>query len=162
MEPELASAEGAGRYQIGTPGILGLAALEGALVPLEEAGIGALREKSVALTGYLLELCRELLTPYGFQIVTPPEPGRRGGHVALSHPAAREYCEALARANVVADFRRPDILRLAPSPLYIGYHDCLEAIRRLHVLAVQDGGSCCSGALPGSPTTTGALHPTLH
>ncbi len=131
MAPAFTPAQGAGGLQIGTPSILALAPLRGALELTRRAGIAAIREKSLALTGFLLRLADAVLAPAGFSVVTPRAPERRGGHVALHHPRAAEFCGALVQAGVVPDFRPPALLRLAPAPLYVGFAECLEAVRRL-------------------------------
>ena len=114
---EFDPAAGAWGLQIGTPPVLSLAALEGALRPLEEAGIAWIRERSLALTGALIDHLRPLCRVTALRIATPLEPRRRGGHVALRHPDAGALCAALRAKGVVPDHRRPDWIRLAPSPL---------------------------------------------
>lgn len=59
----------------------------------------------------------------------------RGGHVSLAHPEAWRLCQALKAHGVVPDFRAPDLLRLAPSPLYTRFSDVREAVRRLRRIA---------------------------
>lgn len=131
MDHTLIPADGAGALQIGTPHLLSLAPLEGALRVHHEAGNAALRAKSLALTDFLRELTEAELAPYRVAIATPREPERRGGHLALIHPEAARISRALRRAGVIPDFRPPDIVRLAPVPLYTSFADCVEAVRRL-------------------------------
>jgi kynureninase len=124
----------AGGMQISSPGILAAAALEGSLDLIIEAGIEAIRDKSVRMTSYFIFLAEELLSgePYDFDIVTPREADRRGGHVALSH-ASEGYriCEALKARGVIGDFRPPSILRFAPAPLYTSYTDVRRVVQIL-------------------------------
>ncbi|TCJ16943.1 kynureninase [Rubrobacter taiwanensis] len=131
MEHEFAPAEGAGAYQIGTPHILSAAPLIGALEMFAEAGIGRLREKSLRLTEYMMRLIEHELAGMGFRIGNPREEERRGGHVALEHERAPGICRALKERGVVPDFRAPDVIRLAPAPLYVSFADVWEAVRRL-------------------------------
>ena len=131
MAHGLTAAEDAGALQIGTPHVLSLAPLQGALAIHHEAGMERLRAKSLALTGFLRRLVEETLTPHGVGIITPREDSRRGGHLALIHPAAARVCKALRVAGVVPDHRPPDLIRLAPVPLYTSFADCVEAVRRL-------------------------------
>lgn len=131
MLPELDPALGAGALQIGTPNLLSMAPLAGSLPMVLEAGIDRIRAKSLALTGLLMDLADAELTEYGFVVVNPREPGRRGGHVAVAHPEAARICRALRADGVIPDFRPLDVVRLAPSPLYTRFADCVEAIRRL-------------------------------
>lgn len=129
MAPEMTPAGNAGALQIGTPDILSLAALDGALSVVEEAGIGWMREQSLALTDFLMARVAAELPGFGF--ANPREHTRRGGHVALTHPDAARLCRALRAAGVIADHRPPDILRLAPAALYNTFEECAEAVRRL-------------------------------
>lgn len=134
LELNFEAAEGAGALQIGTPNILSMAALGGTLPLFAEAGMANLRAKSIALTEYLIRLIDRELAPFGVEIVTPCDAAGRGGHVALRHSAARALGVALRRKGVIPDFRPPDILRLAPAPLYVGFCDCYDAIMRLRTL----------------------------
>lgn len=124
-------APGAAGLQIGTPHILSMAALLGALEMIAEAGLDAIRRKSLALTAHLMALVERELAGRGFSFANPREDHRRGGHVALVHPEAMRLSKALRAAGVVPDYRQPDIIRLAPAPLYIRSGDCDEAVARL-------------------------------
>ncbi len=133
MARELDPAYGAAALQIGTPTILGLAAIDGALGITEEASMARIREKSLGLTAYLMEQLTARL-PFGegeFRFANPCEDERRGGHVALAHPEGARLCRALGAAGVVTDFRPPDIVRLAPVPLYNTFEECHETAERL-------------------------------
>jgi kynureninase len=101
----------------------------GSLAMFQEAGLEAIRAKSLELTGYLMFLADELLIPLGFSIGTPREPSRRGGHVALEHPQAMRIASALRARRVVPDFREPNVVRLAPIALYTSYTDVWQAIQ---------------------------------
>lgn len=124
MEPELVPAAGAGRLQLGTPHVLSLSALRGALQVIEAAGVERIRRKSLQLTGYLRDQFRGRLAEAGFVWATPEADDRRGGHLALRHPRARSLSLALRARGFVPDFREPDLLRMAPSPLYSRFVDC--------------------------------------
>jgi len=131
-------APGAPALHIGTPPILSLAPLLGSLELIAEAGgIAALRAKSLRQTQLLMDLADRHLAPHGFTVANPRAPGERGGHVALAHPEGWRVCQALKAAGVVPDFRAPDLIRLAPSPLYTRYADCAEAMTRLEQIMVQ-------------------------
>lgn len=127
-------ADGASALQIGTPTILGLAALDGALDATEAAGMTAIRGKSLRLTAYLMaQLAARLpFAPDAFRFANPRADHHRGGHVALAHPEGARLCRALKAAGVVTDFRPPDIVRLAPVPLYNTFEECHETVARLH------------------------------
>jgi kynureninase len=128
---------GAGGLQVGTPPILSMAPLIGALEIVHEAGIEAIRTKSLALTSYLRSLVETELNEYSFTFATPIEDHRRGGHLALIHPEAARICRALIQAQVIPDHRPPDIIRMAPVALYTGFSDCRQAIQRLKEIMQQ-------------------------
>lgn len=127
----------AGGWQISTPNLLSLAPLEGSIGLIHEAGIDRIREKSLRLTSYLIELVDHLLSrpPYNFYIRTPKESGRRGGHVAIGHASeAWRVCEALKSRGFIPDFRPPDIIRIAPVALYNSFTelwDLTNALREI-------------------------------
>jgi len=126
MNLEFTPAADAGAFQIGTPPILAMAPLSGALDVIEAAGIGAIREKSLALTDYLIRLVDELLPECS--VGTPRAPARRGGHVAIEHPEAESISAALKRRDVVVDYRPPNVVRVCASPLYTGFEDIHRAV----------------------------------
>lgn len=135
-------AAGAPALHIGTPHVLSVAPLLGSLEIIAEAGgVAALRKKSLAQTGLLMELADRELSGLGFTVVTPRADHERGGHVALAHPEAWRICQALKAAGIVPDFRRPDIIRLAPAPLYNTFAECaaaIEALRRIVCAAAHE------------------------
>jgi len=132
MSPQHEPAASAAALHIGTPHILSLAPLLGSLELFAEAGgVEALRTKSLALTDFIFAHIDAELASLGFTIATPLGRLVRGGHVALAHADAWRICRALKAAGVVADFRPPDLLRLAPSPFYTSFADCAGAIARL-------------------------------
>ena len=128
----------AGGWQISSPQILSLAPLEGSLKMILEAGIDAIREKSLKLTSYLAYLIEEVLSkpPYNFFIGTPREAERRGGHVALEHKEGMRISEALRARGVISDFRPPNVIRIAPIPIYNTYHEVWKTAQ--HLKAVID------------------------
>jgi kynureninase len=128
------SAPGAGAFQISTVPLLSTAPLLGSLTMFQEAGIERLREKSLAMTDYLIELIEGqglLDEPFGYRIGTPRDHARRGGHVAVEHDAGPRIAKALKQAGVIPDFRPPDVVRLAPIPLYTSYEDCWRVVKAL-------------------------------
>ncbi|MFZ5827291.1 MAG: kynureninase [Bacillota bacterium] len=133
MLPTFEPAEGAGAWQISTPPVLATAPLYGALRIFQEAGMAAIREKSQRQTAYLIYLIETYLSapPYNFTIGTPREAARRGGHVALEHPEAVRINAALKALGVVPDFRPPNVIRLAPVPLYNTYTELWQTVEHL-------------------------------
>ena len=141
-------ADNAGALQVGTPHLLSLAPLSGALTLHEEAGMDRLRAKSLALTDFLRRLVEAELTPHGFTIATPRPDYQRGGHLALVHPDAARLSRALRNVGVVPDFRPPDVIRLAPVALYTAFADCIEAVRRLKRLCVEGAIETAASLVP--------------
>ncbi len=131
MSHEFKPAKNAGAYQIGTPHILSMAPLLGALELINEAGIDRIREKSLDLTGYMIKLIDSELAGMGFSIASPRSSKARGGHVALQHKEAARICKALKEKGIVPDFRPPDIVRLAPVPLYRSFSDVFEVVQSI-------------------------------
>ena len=123
LEPDFTPKPGADGWQVSNPPVLALAPLRASLALFDEAGLGAVRAKSVALTGYLQDLLDRL--PAGrFGVLTPRDPGQRGCQLSLRVPGgAKEFLKALEAEGVVADFREPDVVRLAPAPLYNTFHE---------------------------------------
>ncbi len=134
MGPEFHPIPGAQGWQISNPPVLSAAPLLASLEIFRRAGIRRLREKSIALTGYLQRLI-ETLSPGLVDIVTPSAAPERGCQLSLriarSHTAAKRCHELLTAAGVVADWREPDVLRLAPIPLYNSYSDVFTAVEAL-------------------------------
>lgn len=132
MTHEFRGARGAGAYQLGTPPILALAGLEGALSVFDEVPLPAIRRRSLELTGHLIARAEAELPE--LRVVTPREHARRGGHVSLAHPEAHTLSLALRARGVVPDFRQPDLLRLAPVALYNTREEVDEVVRTLRAL----------------------------
>ena len=137
MSNDFTPSDSAGAYQIGTPHILSMAPLLGSFELIHEAGIDRIRTKSLALTEFMMELIDTELAGLGFSIATPREPERRGGHVALRHAEAARICKALKDANVIPDFRPPDIIRLCPAPLYGTFAEVVEVVRVLKEITLD-------------------------
>jgi len=116
MRGDFRRSSGANAYQQGTPSILALAALEGALTVFDGLDLLELRRVSLELTDHFMALCDEFVPE--MRVVTPRAPQERGGHVALAHGAARALSSALRSKGIIPDFRAPDVLRLAPVALY--------------------------------------------
>jgi len=126
MEPGFRPIAGAEGWQLSNPPILSLAAIRASLdVFMEAGGMEPLREKSVRLTGYLERLLRERAGDR-IEILTPPDPGRRGCQLSLRVKASglgRNVFEKLDAAGVTCDWREPDVIRVAPVPLYNRYEE---------------------------------------
>jgi kynureninase len=135
MERDYDPVDGIERFLAGTPTILAVAAVEEGARVTAEAGIDALRAKSIAQTELAIALHDAWLAPLGFELGSPREPARRGSHVALRHPDAWPINRALIeRAAVIPDFRGPDTIRLGIAPLYTRFADVWDALDRLRGL----------------------------
>lgn len=133
-------AAGAGAWQISTPPVLSTAPLLGSLRLFAEAGMERVRAKSLAQTAYLMDLLEATgLTErqVGYRIGTPREAARRGGHVAVEHDAGPRIARALKQRGVVPDFRPPDVVRLAPIPLYTSFHDLWRVVKHLRAIVAE-------------------------
>ncbi|MDF2627717.1 MAG: kynureninase [Symbiobacteriaceae bacterium] len=137
MELTFYQAPGAGAWQISSPNIFSAAPLYGSLAIHREAGMEAIRAKSLDQTGYLMFLIDEILTPYGFTVGNPREAERRGGHVALEHPDAVRICKALKAEGVIPDFRAPNVVRLAPVALYNTYSELWQTVQILKRIVTE-------------------------
>ncbi len=131
LKHKLEKSNYAGGWQSGTQSVLSMSALEGSLKMYAEAGVDNLREKSLKITAYLMYLIDTKLEKYGFGIGNPREDNKRGGHVALEHDDAIRINEALKSEKVIPDFRYPNVIRLAPVPLYVSYEDVYELVERI-------------------------------
>ena len=147
--PEFEPETGAGGWQHGSPMILNIAPLEGALEMIQEAGIDKIRRKSLEMTGFFMELVKEKLMPLGVQIITPEEAKRRGGHVTIAHIASEEMKEFLdsgshitkelkeAVEKKIKSEKRPDAsnqVRIAFSPLFTSFADVWQTAENLYGL----------------------------
>jgi kynureninase len=135
MGPDFQGMPGAEGWQLSNPSIVSLAVLRASMAIFHEAGMERLRAKSVLLTGYLEFLLNQLLVNQNiskkFSIITPAERDRRGAQISIRiNQRGRALCERLGREGIVCDWREPDILRVAPVPLYNSFHDVFRFVRR--------------------------------
>ncbi len=127
MKPGFQPMPGAEGWQLSNAPILGMAAMKASLDVFADVGMPALREKSEKLTGYLeftIEKLAEEFPDADISIITPREPSQRGCQVSIDI-AGRERAlfDAMVAAGIVADFREPCIIRMAPVPLYNAFED---------------------------------------
>jgi kynureninase len=128
MGPDFHPIPGAEGWQLGNPPVLAMAALRASLEIFDEVGIAALRKKSMALTAYL-EFLLEQHRSRSFSIITPLDSGQRGAQLSLRlHNKERAVCDALKERGVICDWREPDILRVAPVPLYNSFSDAYNFV----------------------------------
>jgi kynureninase len=134
MGPGFEPAPGVRALLSGTPPILAMVPLHANLDLLAEAGIEAVRAKSVLLTGYALELAERWLAPLGVEVVSPRDAGHRGGHVTLRRPGFAELLDGLWEQGVIPDYRRPDGLRIGPAPLSTSFAEVYRGLAVLRTL----------------------------
>jgi kynureninase len=130
MGPGYTPAPGIRRFLSGTPPILGMVAVQSMLELVEEAGIEAIRAKSVALTSYAVELADATLPEV--TLASPRDPELRGGHVTLHHDRMREVTARLWERDVIPDYRDPGGLRIGLSPLSTSFDEVergMDAVR---------------------------------
>jgi kynureninase len=131
MGPEFVPTPGADGWQLSNPPILAMAPLRVSLPVFVEAGLSRLREKSLALTAFLANTIERELSEV-LAISTPREPERRGCQLSLRVKGPRESGRALfghlEAAGIVADWREPDVIRVAPTPLYNTFGDCVRLV----------------------------------
>ncbi|MEE2524968.1 kynureninase [Hyphobacterium sp. HN65] len=124
-------APGIDRFQCGTPGILGCAALEVGVDLLLEADMSDIRRKSSALGDLFIALVHEHCADHGFKLASPGNADERGSQVSFHHPEGYAIMQALIARGVIGDFRAPDILRFGFAPLYNSYADVEQAVATL-------------------------------
>lgn len=122
-------------FQIASPSIMGLRAIKSSFEIIEEAGIDAIAEKCAKGTEMMIGLFDEWLAPLGFTLNTSRNPLERGGHISLVHPEAKRIAVALRQfANVIPDYREPNSVRVAISPLPTSYVEVWDGFQRLRDL----------------------------
>jgi kynureninase len=132
MSPEYRPADDVRRFLTGTPPILAMQPLKHMIELIAEAGMEAIREKSVLLTERAITLSDELLSPLGVQLTSPRDSAQRGSHITVDHPRFREVVGLLWERGVVPDFRPPQGLRIGLSPLSTSFAELeagMESIR---------------------------------
>jgi kynureninase len=123
--------KGAAGFQLSNPSILDITSLSASLEVFGLAGgVGALREKSVRLTAFLEELLETGVAAEEralFRIITPRDPLQRGAQLSLMLKGGllETVMRELERRGVIVDERKPDVIRVAPAPLYNSFEDCV-------------------------------------
>ena len=135
MGPYFEKAQGIRGFQTASPSIVGIRAVQASYEIIERAGIATIERKAALGTQLMIALVDAWLTPLGVTLGTPREADHRGGHIIIRHPDAEKIALALRKiANVIPDYRQPDAIRLAISPLPTSYQEVWDGFDRLRDL----------------------------
>jgi kynureninase len=139
MGPFFEPADTIRRFQIASPSIIGIRGVEVSFEMIQRAGIEKIEQKAATGTQLMIELFDAWLKPLGFELGTPRDWEKRGGHVILIHQDAKQIALALRKlSNVIPDYREPNAIRLAISPLPTSYCEVWDGFERLRKL-VESG-----------------------
>jgi len=116
------------RNQCGTQPMLSMAALDAALDVWDDVDMNVLRTKSLALCKAFIDLVESRLAAHGVTVDGPRDMHQRGSHVSIHHPQGYAVMQALIAANVVGDFRAPDMMRFGFTPLYTSFTEVWDAV----------------------------------
>ena len=149
MGPVFEKADGIRGFQIASPSLIGLRCIKTSFEIIKEAGIDKIAHKAAVGTQMMIDLYDAWLAPLGMELNTSRDPQERGGHISLVHPDAARICVALREfANVIPDYRTPNSIRLAISPLPTSYTEVWDGFERIRDLVstrqyekVKEGGS---------------------
>ena len=131
MRHEFDAIPGAEGWQLSNPAILSMAAIRASLDLFDAAGFKNIIKKSKSLTGFLEFLINELIDNR-INIITPKNPEERGCQLSIQVKSVhKELHTQLTKSGVISDWREPDVIRVAPAPLYNSYQDVFEFVQRL-------------------------------
>lgn len=147
MGPDFEKVESIRGFQIASPSLMGLRCIKSAFEMIEMAGISNIEAKANQGTQMMIELYEKWLNPLGFTLNTPRNASMRGGHISICHPEASKIAIALRKyANVIPDYRAPNSIRVAISPLVNSYVEIYDGFQRIRDLVstrqyeqVEDG-----------------------
>ena len=136
-------------FQIASPSLMGIRCVQTAFAMIKEAGIDAIAHKAAVGTQMMIDLYDEWLAPLGLELNTSRNPKERGGHISLVHPDAAQICVAMRTiSNVIPDYRTPNSIRLAISPLPTSFVEIWDGFERMRDLVAsgrykeaKEGGS---------------------
>ena len=131
MGRDYVPAPGIQRLVSGTPPILGMLAMQDMIAVIAEAGIEAVRQKSVQLTAFAVEAFDEVLAPFGAVLASPRDPAQRGSHITIDHPAFKDVTARLWERGIIPDYRNPNGIRLGLSPLSTSFTETWTGIEAI-------------------------------
>ena len=124
--------EGMRGFQIASPSIIGLLCVDEGFGMIEEATIGQINAKASTGTNMMIELFDQWLVQLGYELVTPRDSKLRGGHISIYHPDAAQIARGLRdEMKVIPDYRAPNSIRLAISPLPTSYAEVFDGFERI-------------------------------
>ena len=138
MGPVFARSQTIRGFQIASPSLMGIRCVQTAFAMIKEAGIAAIAHKAAVGTQLMIDLYDAWLVPLGIELNTSRDPIERGGHISLVHPDAAQICVALRQiSNVIPDYRTPNSIRLAISPLSTSYVEVWDGFARMRDLVAS-------------------------
>ena len=149
MGPVFERAQNIRGFQIASPSLIGIRCVQTAFSMIKEAGIDAIAQKAAVGTQMMIDLYDAWLAPLGFVLNTSRDAKERGGHISLVHPDAAQICVAMREiSNVIPDYRTPNSIRLAISPLPTSFVEVWDGFARTRDLVasgqyktIKEGGS---------------------
>ena len=149
MGPVFERAQNIRGFQIASPSLIGIRCVQTAFSMIKEAGIDAIAQKAAVGTQMMIDLYDAWLAPLGFVLNTSRDPKERGGHISVVHPDAAQICVAMREiSNVIPDYRTPNSIRLAISPLPTSFVEVWDGFARMRDLVasgqykiIKEGGS---------------------
>ncbi|NCW72531.1 MAG: aminotransferase class V-fold PLP-dependent enzyme [Actinobacteria bacterium] len=149
MGPVFERAQNIRGFQIASPSLIGIRCVQTAFSMIKEAGIDAIAHKAAVGTQMMIDLYDSWLAPLGFVLNTSRDPKERGGHISLVHQDAAQICVAMREiSNVIPDYRTPNSIRLAISPLPTSFVEVWDGFARTRDLVasgqyktIKEGGS---------------------
>jgi kynureninase len=139
MGQQFIPADGIRRFTVGTPPVLALRAVRTSYAMIAEAGMAAIADKAARGTQLMVDLFDAWLAPLGFTLLTPRDAHRRGGHITISHPDAKQIAAAMRTVTkTIPDYREPNSIRLAISPLPTSYTEVWDGFDRLRELVASE------------------------
>lgn len=149
MGPVFERAQNIRGFQIASPSLIGIRCVQTSFSMIKEAGIDAIATKAAIGTQMMIDLYDAWLAPLGFELNTSRDAKERGGHISLVHPDAAQICIAMREiSNVIPDYRTPNSIRLAISPLPTSFVEVWDGFARMRDLVasgqyktIKEGGS---------------------
>jgi kynureninase len=137
FDTSYAPRDGITRFQVGTPPVISMAALECGLDTFAGIELRQVRTKSLALGDLMIRLVEQECAGFGLGLASPADGTRRGSQISYSHDQGYAVMQALIARGVIGDFRAPDLLRFGFTPLYLRHQDVWDAVARLKAVLAQ-------------------------